>query len=203
MINIIVSISFVSLASTSIQRWNTENWPSPVIGHTLNHLKLTDEAILIGGWPWTDDINRTIVYDINECKWKYKPVIGSVPSQRHYHSATELPGSQLIIFGGIKAGLYLSDVHLFNSIDYSWVEVLPSCQDCPLGRYGHSATLVSDDRLIVFGGNSVQGALDEVVYLNILELEPINMQWEKIQTASQPSGRFHHTGTTNNGKLFV
>ncbi|KAG7511431.1 acyl-CoA-binding domain-containing protein 4-like isoform X1 [Solea senegalensis] len=95
----------------------------------------------------------------------YKPIVeGDRPLPRFGHSATLL-SQRLIIFGGRKTATYLNDLHVLDLgfMEYTAVK----CGNMPpLPRGFHAALPVSDNRILVSGGCSAIGALQDVHIFN-------------------------------------
>ncbi|XP_058471664.1 uncharacterized protein zgc:163014 isoform X2 [Solea solea] len=95
----------------------------------------------------------------------YKPIVeGDRPLPRFGHSATLL-SQKLIIFGGRKTATYLNDLHVLDLgfMEYTAVK----CGNMPpLPRGFHAALPVSDNRILVSGGCSAIGALQDVHIFN-------------------------------------
>ncbi|XP_053191135.1 uncharacterized protein zgc:163014 [Scomber japonicus] len=95
----------------------------------------------------------------------YQPIVeGDKPLPRFGHSATLL-SQKLIIFGGRKTATYLNDLHVLDLgfMEYTAVK----CGNMlPLPRGFHAALPVSDNRILVSGGCSAIGALQDVHIFN-------------------------------------
>ncbi|KAM7375792.1 hypothetical protein PAMP_005563 [Pampus punctatissimus] len=95
----------------------------------------------------------------------YQPIVeGDKPLPRFGHSATLL-SQKLIIFGGRKTATYLNDLHVLDLgfMEYTAVK----CGNMPpLPRGFHAALTVSDNRILVSGGCSAIGALQDVHIFN-------------------------------------
>ncbi|XP_057715659.1 rab9 effector protein with kelch motifs isoform X1 [Corythoichthys intestinalis] len=95
----------------------------------------------------------------------YKPIVeGDKPLPRFGHSATLL-SHKLIIFGGRKTATYLNDLHILDLglMEYTAVK---SGNMPPLPRGFHAALPVSDNKILVSGGCSAIGALQDVHVFN-------------------------------------
>uniref|UniRef100_A0A3Q2PPV2 Zgc:163014 n=1 Tax=Fundulus heteroclitus TaxID=8078 RepID=A0A3Q2PPV2_FUNHE len=95
----------------------------------------------------------------------YQPIVeGDRPLPRFGHSATLL-GQKLIIFGGRKTAAYLNDLHILDLglMEYTAVKYanMP-----PLPRGFHAAVPVLDNRILISGGCSAIGALQDVHVFN-------------------------------------
>ncbi|KAM3594571.1 uncharacterized protein V6R79_009857 [Siganus canaliculatus] len=95
----------------------------------------------------------------------YQPIVeGDRPWPRFGHSAT-LMAQKLMIFGGRKTATYLNDLHILDLgfMEYTAVK----CGNMPpLPRGFHAALPVSDNRILVSGGCSAVGALQDLHIFN-------------------------------------
>ncbi|XP_053290877.1 uncharacterized protein zgc:163014 [Pleuronectes platessa] len=91
----------------------------------------------------------------------YQPIVeGDKPLPRFGHSATLL-SQKLMIFGGRKTATYLNDLHVLDLgfMEYTAVK----CGNMPpLPRGFHAAVPVSDNRILISGGCSSIGTLQDV-----------------------------------------
>ncbi|XP_035260301.1 kelch domain-containing protein 2 isoform X1 [Anguilla anguilla] len=104
----------------------------------------------------------------------YQPIVeGDRPLPRFGHS-TILLSNKLMIFGGRKTAAYLNDLHILDLgfMEYTAVkyENMP-----PLPRGFHAAVPVSDNRMVISGGCSAIGALQD---LHVFYLE--TSSWSSI-----------------------
>ncbi|XP_039992656.1 acyl-CoA-binding domain-containing protein 6 isoform X2 [Xiphias gladius] len=91
----------------------------------------------------------------------YQPIVeGDRPLPRFGHSATLL-SQRLIIFGGRKTATYLNDLHVLD-LGFMEYTAVKSGNMPPLPRGFHAALPVSDNRILVSGGCSAIGALQDV-----------------------------------------
>ena len=109
---------------------------------------------------------------------------------RYDHTATLLPGGQVLVAGGLDAAnLPLATSLRFNPTSNGW-----SAADTMVAvRYGHTATLLADGRVLVTGG----------VYVDTAELyDPSTSTWSPA--ASMATKRAFHTATLlPGGKVLV
>ncbi|XP_061599277.1 uncharacterized protein zgc:163014 [Cololabis saira] len=95
----------------------------------------------------------------------YQPIVeGNKPLPRFGHSATLL-SQKLVIFGGRSTATYLNDLHVLDLgfMEYTAVK----CANMPpLPRGFHAALPVNDNRILVSGGCSAIGALQDVHVFN-------------------------------------
>uniref|UniRef100_A0A8C8DTC0 Zgc:163014 n=1 Tax=Oryzias sinensis TaxID=183150 RepID=A0A8C8DTC0_9TELE len=96
----------------------------------------------------------------------YQPIVdGDKPLARFGHSATLL-SQKLVIFGGQKSAAYLNDLHVLD-LGFMEYTAVKSANMPPLPRGFHAALPVSDNRILVSGGCSAVGALQDVHIFNM------------------------------------
>lgn len=109
--------------------------------------------------------NALYIFNPEHGLW-YQPIVeGDRPLPRFGHSITLL-SNKVIIFGGRKTATYLNDLHILDLgfMEYTAVkyENMP-----PLARGFHAALPVSDNRVLISGGCSAVGALQDLHIFNI------------------------------------
>lgn len=79
---------------------------------------------------------------------------GSPPNARYGHSAI-LTGSRVLYFGGRgPKNECFRDLHALDPNTMTWYQG-PDGSGSPSGRYGHSANLVDNKKMFVFGGRDI------------------------------------------------
>jgi hypothetical protein len=75
------------------------------------------------------------------------------------HSATLLPGGNVLVAGGtnsvIDGGVILTSAELYDPATGSWT----TTEGMPVARGGYTATLLGDGTVLVAGGNGISGYL--------------------------------------------
>ncbi|KAG7328301.1 hypothetical protein KOW79_008245 [Hemibagrus wyckioides] len=109
--------------------------------------------------------NALYIFNPEHELW-YQPIVeGDRPLPRFGHSSTLLP-NKLVIFGGLKTAAYLNDLYILDLgfMEYTAVkyENMP-----PIARGFHAALPVSDNRVLISGGCSALGALQDLHLFNI------------------------------------
>ncbi|KAK3563043.1 hypothetical protein QTP86_014562 [Hemibagrus guttatus] len=113
--------------------------------------------------------NALYIFNPEHELW-YQPIVeGDRPLPRFGHSSTLLP-NKLVIFGGLKTAAYLNDLYILDLVittgfmEYTAVkyENMP-----PIARGFHAALPVSDNRVLISGGCSALGALQDLHLFNI------------------------------------
>ncbi|XP_064514896.1 uncharacterized protein LOC135416102 isoform X3 [Pseudopipra pipra] len=96
----------------------------------------------------------------------YQPISeGEKPLPRFGHSATLLK-NKLLIFGGRRTSLYLSDMHI---LDLGFMEYtpVPLLAGQPSARCFHAALAVSDQKVLISGGCNAMGALHDAFVFHL------------------------------------
>ncbi|XP_005047552.1 PREDICTED: rab9 effector protein with kelch motifs-like isoform X1 [Ficedula albicollis] len=96
----------------------------------------------------------------------YQPISeGEKPLPRLGHSATLLK-NKLLIFGGQRTSLYLSDMHI---LDLGFMEYtpVPLLAGQPSARCFHAALAVSDQKVLISGGCNARGALHDAFVFHL------------------------------------
>ncbi|XP_072721281.1 uncharacterized protein [Ciconia boyciana] len=96
----------------------------------------------------------------------YQPISeGEKPLPRLGHSATLLK-NKLLIFGGRRTSLYLSDMHI---LDLGFMEYtpVPLLTGQPSARCFHAALAVSDQKVLISGGCNAKGALQDAFVFHL------------------------------------
>ncbi|XP_053802672.1 protein TMED8 isoform X5 [Vidua chalybeata] len=96
----------------------------------------------------------------------YQPISeGEKPLPRLGHSATLLK-NKLLIFGGQRTSVYLSDMHI---LDLGFMEYtsVPLLAGQPSARCFHAALAVSDQKVLISGGCNARGALHDAFVFHL------------------------------------
>ncbi|CAL5228939.1 g12168 [Coccomyxa viridis] len=100
-----------------------------------------------------DDI---IIRDTETWRWSVVEVESGKPPAWHSHCTGLFEGIYLLVFGGARMHGTLGDIWIFNTGDRTWITpVVEGKPPCP--REVHTGTMVTDGRLLVFGGRSPAG----------------------------------------------
>ncbi|KAF8638251.1 hypothetical protein AX17_002273 [Amanita inopinata Kibby_2008] len=159
---------------------NTRSGPA-LAWHTLSAIN-DSSLLLFGGQP--DPNSPTVLVDLpdsaftlnlqpnDQLDWNAEPTSwANQPSRRIHHVAVVSPSGLLFIIGGEKAdgsNNGYSDHYVFDS-QSSAFEKLPA-ETGPPAIYGHGSAMLSDGRLLVFGGYAQsQGSL--VPFSTIWEID--------------------------------
>jgi N-acetylneuraminic acid mutarotase len=116
------------------------------------------------------------------------------------HTATLLPDGRVLIAGGMEKDLDtnlifpVNETYIYKSSTNSWNTV----GDMTSARGYHSATLMPDGKLVVFGGKTL-----EADAVNTVEIyDPATYSWYQSGTMTHARA-FHKTLLTTQGNIFV
>lgn len=126
--------------------------------------------------------------------WRVKAVDGDVPLARSNHAASVIGGKHVVVLGGWH-GDFVSDVYVLDTETWLWAlkETRLSPEAMLFGgiapRAGHTVTVLSGRRLLVFGGQNNLGQLGDLWLLDTK-----NWVWHRPQVAGEnPRKRSGHS----------
>lgn len=133
-------------------------------------------------------LNDLYILDIDNNKWIRPHFTGIPPSPRYFH-ASVLAGQKIFFFGGRgPRDRVLKDLHALDPETLEWFEG-PEGSGSPTARFGHSASVISGNRIVIFGGQNGEIFFNDV---HILHLD--TMSWSKPSlTGQSPAPRFNHS----------
>ena len=161
--------------------------------HTATLLK-SGKVLVVGGFNSNGGLPTAELYNPSTGDWS---LTGSPATPRSSHTATLLPDGKVLVTGGFGATNgpdHTSTSELYDPETGTWSATGPLSD----ARYGHTATLLWDGRVVVAGGfNSQKG------YLNTTEVyDPATGAWSSSGPLS--AHRFYHTATAlPNGKVLL
>jgi hypothetical protein len=101
------------------------------------------------------------VLDTDLMLWYPPAVSGDVPPGRSGHTATLVGKSDLVVIGGVRGSKWLNAVCVLDVDRWAWAA--PKVQGVPpKPRSYHTATAISDRRIVVFGGNDSDASFNSV-----------------------------------------
>ncbi len=177
--------------------------PTPRYGHSAE--LIGSRMFVFGGRGEVGTLRDMYFLDLVEWSWVPLSVTSACPSPRFFH-ASLLVGRKVVVHGGWDGHMQcMGDLWVFNSDTFTWVQ--PRCAGIqPSPRYGHSLSLLTDGRILCFGGCTVSSIFPVPQYHNDLrQLDTETMIWTKstIQGGEPPSKRHGHTTTKVGDGLIV
>lgn len=106
----------------------------------------------------------------------------------------------MIVFGGTNGSKKVNDLNVLNLRTKEWIK--PECYGIPpCPRESHTATLVGNDKILIFGGSG-EG---EANYLNDVHILDLNtMRWSSPEVRGDiPVPRDSHSTVAIGNKLYV
>jgi len=135
----------------------------PVSGHTATIYGERD-IVIFGGYDFSIDkpSNTTYILNTAQLNGLTKPTTsGTTPPPIYGHTATQV-GRKMFVFGGNLADNSQSkEMYQFNTSNYSWSKPKPLGEP-PSSRYGHTASVIYDNYILIFGGNHKSNALNDI-----------------------------------------
>jgi hypothetical protein len=184
----------------------TGNLVTKRYGHTAT--LLPDGMVLVVGGSSSGDLEWTLstaeLYDPSTGTWSV--AAGKLAAGRIFHAATLLPSGDVLVTGGYTGGVgggkTLANAEAFDAQTATWTRL----QDMRLRRYGHTATLLDDRRVLVAGGTLQRGGYPPgVIYDNVLESELLDIESKTRSDAGAliaPRG-FHAATRLLDGRVLV
>nr|XP_027202331.1 attractin-like protein 1 [Dermatophagoides pteronyssinus] len=174
-----------------------------------------DQMFIIGGEYFNHNEHFLIKYDMKQKKWDN---LFKHPSHHHHHHHhNNIPddrfGHSVIVFnhtiylyGGIlRNGHIVSELWTYNINNNVWhlqseTKSLTNSEFCcPIASMGHTATLINNIMIIIFGYNPTYGYLNHVQNYNIDTNE-----WKLVKTTgASVKGGFGHTSTYDHITRFI
>lgn len=129
--------------------------PSPRFYHAAE--VVGRKIVVHGGWDGNDVFDDMWIFNTDSFSWMLPKTAGFSPTPRYGHSLTLTPDGRLMLFGGVSldkdASLpkYNDDVRQLDTDTMIWTRPRVN-GSTPTGRFGHSATLMDNGCIVVFGG---------------------------------------------------
>lgn len=161
---------------------------------------LTDGRVLIaGGYTIANSVvtcslTDAQLFDPATSTWA---ATGRMATGRSLHTATTLDDGRVLVAGGVDCTFYISVVYasaeIFDPTTGTWAAIT----SMSTARYGHTATLLNNGRVLVAGGSTGGSALGGAEIF-----DPATGSWESTSSMVTPR-RFHEATLLNDGRVLV
>ncbi|XP_064465607.1 attractin-like protein 1 isoform X2 [Ornithodoros turicata] len=125
---------------------------------------------VVGGESLTELDQQIARFDFLTHTWStVKPSTPSAPSNRYGHSVVLYKGSLYMFGGTLRDGNTCNDLWRWDTALLSWAQLSPHQPECqyelcpPLTATGHTAVIVDNTMVVIFGHNPLYG------YLNVVQ----------------------------------
>ncbi|KAE8876588.1 hypothetical protein PF006_g3986 [Phytophthora fragariae] len=177
-------------------------------GHTCT--AIGDEVVVFGGSRGRKRQSSVYVLDTDDWNWNLAHVDGKPPSARTYHSAVAVGDDQIVYFGGNDSSKSFNTVHVLKKSekktgDTAWSWFHPSVGGVPpQARTGHSATLLENGKILIFGGWDPQRDDDNAsttVFDDAFLLDTQTWEWEPLAFAKEGIAAAAYRGRVGHGAV--
>lgn len=172
-------------------QWSPTNNALGTARHGHNAVLLRSGLVLVlGGQGANGFLNSAEIYDPSDNSWKSAQT--SQMNQARYHAtATLLNNGRVLVAGGMNGNGFLRNAELYDPATRAWTRTDANNNtpgNLTDGRAEHTATLLTDGRVLVAGG------LNGTTTLKSAELyEPNNNRWRRV--GELVTARRLHTAT--------
>eukprot|EP01127_Copromyxa_protea_P018187 TRINITY_DN5659_c0_g1_i1.p1 TRINITY_DN5659_c0_g1~~TRINITY_DN5659_c0_g1_i1.p1 ORF type:complete len:413 (-),score=51.01 TRINITY_DN5659_c0_g1_i1:523-1761(-) len=148
------------------------------------------------GYIMTSMLADMAIFDMEASRWSTRKLPSTI-RPRLGHTATVV-GNEIWVFGGSDGSqAFFNDLHIFNTVSGEWRNSEISGTP-PSPRSGHSATLVADGKIIIFGGESGSDTLNDV---HVLDTQKAT--WTQVSVEGEKPARYGHGALFLWGQLFI
>jgi hypothetical protein len=153
--------------------------------HTAT-LLMNGKVLVTAGYNLANgNLSSAEIFDPSVGNWTPTPTLGT---NRFLHTATLLSNGKVLVVGGLAWNgsdyEYLANSELFNPTNGTWI----AAGALGVRRYQHTATLLSNGKVLVAGGYGVAGKLrSSELY------DPLAETWTATGLMTPATGRAFHT----------
>jgi len=180
--------------SNSIQMFDVESgrWSTPSVSgsppsprtYRVSHSACRGDRFYVfsGGDTGSQPVGdrQLHCFDASTMSWQTLCARGTSPKPRHGHSLIVL-GGKVVIFGGMSGHTFYNDLAFYDLDTHEWTAQKSTKSGWPSSRAGHGAVVIDDQKMVVFGGMSGQGALDD-----LWVLDSRDWKWRELKSEGPP-----------------
>jgi len=157
--------------------------------------RLSDGRVLVAGGSVSGNGNEAEIFNPATNSWA---ATGNMSTARWSHTATLLNDGRVLVAGGMFSPIYIDQVYssaeIFDAVSSTWI----ATGSMTTGRYAHTATLLTNGRVLVAGGTDLFN--NSLASAEIFD--PATGTWSP--TGSMTTPRSSHTATLlNDGRVLV
>lgn len=184
----------------------TDSWSkvSPLdapLARSLGSYLLNENDLFIwGGITSLGLTNSGGIYKHSNQSWQSISV-EDAPSGR-YGNGSVWTGSRMLIWGGRNNIGLLNDLFVYDPSADQWQEININSNK-PAVRYLSSVVLVGPDKVIIWGGVGVAGALGDGAVINLNNGIPDSSGYVSVNLSGAPASRRGHTALSTGDKMII
>lgn len=144
-------------------------------------------------WFKKDILTISILDLATNMQWRELESFGNIPNVSQGYTTTRI-GTLIYFFGGVTTdGKFSNELYIFNTETNEWKKIEVQGEK-PIPRSGHSSTLISDDKLFIFGGENQNNCLNDGYVFNtkLNQFEQLNFFGEIPSPRTFHSASFIH-----------
>lgn len=152
-------------------------------------------VLVVGGWNGssTPEFASAEIYDPTNETWSYTD---SLSVARRMHTATRLADGRVLVVGGYyddQHGAVTTSAEIYDPVNDTW----SATGSLNTPREGHSATLLTDGRVLVVGGYYTSWLASAEIY------DPVSGTWSNIASPLACHGVTHTSTLLPDGRAMV
>jgi len=171
--------------------------PSPRHSHCSCSSEAKHALYVFGGYDG-NYLNDLYEFSSQKQTWKRLPHVGLPPSPR-YRASLVCAGHHLVCSMGHDGYHHLNDLYTYDLESNTWAS-LPTSGPSPAPRDSHTACVLGNNQMIIFGGSSGSS----LNCMHRLRFQKNIGQWSRVAcTGMLPASRFCHSSVIVDKTMYV